>query len=93
MKVLCGIADGTFPSGMPNGIDGRTICALARYAGISDRISILGCFDLSNTTIFHKLLAQIIWYFVEGIHCRFDEYQQQQAKVLSATTYKCLIES
>ena len=74
MKVLSGIADGTFPSGMPNGIDGRTICALARYAGISDRISILGCFDLSNTTIFHKLLAQIIWYFVEGIHCRFDEY-------------------
>jgi len=34
----------------------------------------LGCFDLSNTAIFHKLLAQIVWYFVEGVHCRFDEY-------------------
>ena len=74
MKVLNGVASGVFPNGMPNGIDGRTICALARYAGISDRISMLGCFDLSNTAIFHKLLAQIVWYFVEGVHCRFDEY-------------------
>ena len=74
MKVLSGIADGTFPQGMPNGIDSRTICALSRYAGISDRISVLGCFDLTNSTIFHKLLAQIIWYFVEGVNNRFDEY-------------------
>ena len=74
MKVLSGLADGTFPQGMPNGIDSRTICALSRYAGISDRISVLGCFDLVNSTIFHKLLAQIIWYFVEGVNNRFDEY-------------------
>lgn len=74
MKVLSGLADGTFPQGMPNGIDSRTICVLSRYAGISDRISVLGCFDLVNSTIFHKLLAQIIWYFVEGVDNRFDEY-------------------
>lgn len=74
MKVLNGIADGTFPQGMPNGIDPRTICALSRYAGISDRMSVLGCFELSNSTIFHKLLAQIIWYFIEGVNNRFDEY-------------------
>ena len=74
MKVLSGLADGTFPQGMPNGIDSRTICALSRYAGISDRISVLGCFDLVNSTIFHKLMAQIIWYFVEGVDNRFDEY-------------------
>ena len=74
MKVLSGLADGTFPQGMPNGIDSRTICALSRYAGISDRISVLGCFDLVNSTIFHKLLTQIIWYFVEGVNNRFDEY-------------------
>jgi formiminoglutamase len=74
MKVLSGLADGTFPQGMPNGIDSRTICTLSRYAGISDRISVLGCFDLVNSTIFHKLMAQIIWYFVEGVDNRFDEY-------------------
>ena len=31
-----------FTSGNPNGIDARTICALARYAGISDRLNIFG---------------------------------------------------
>lgn len=74
MKVLSGLADGTLSQGMPNGIDSRTICAFSRYAGISDRISVLGCFDLSNSTIFHKLMAQIIWYFIEGVNNRFDEY-------------------
>ena len=46
MKVLSGVAEGNLSQGMPNGIDARTICALARYAGISDRVSIIGCFDL-----------------------------------------------
>ncbi|MGB1361975.1 MAG: formimidoylglutamase [Flavobacteriaceae bacterium] len=62
------------PSGPPNGIDARTICALARYAGISDRIDIFGAFELLNTTVSHQLLAQIIWYFIEGFSSRFDEY-------------------
>ena len=47
MKVLSGVAEGNLSQGMPNGIDARTICALARYAGISDRVSIIGCFDLN----------------------------------------------
>ena len=93
MKVLSGVASGIYPNGMPNGIDARTICALARYAGISDKVSMLGCFDLSNALIFHKLLAQIVWYFVEGVHCRFDEYPVGQVKVLHAIRFKCLIEN
>lgn len=74
MKCLSSLADGTYQLGMPNGIDSRTICALARYAGISDKVNTLGMFDLPNTGVFHKLLAQIIWYFNEGFHCRYDEY-------------------
>ena len=62
------------PSGSPNGIDSRTICALARYAGISDRIDFFGAFELPNTMVSHKLLSQIIWYFIEGFNNRFDEY-------------------
>lgn len=61
-------------NGHPNGIDARTICALARYAGISDRMDIFGVFELLNTTVSHQLLAQIIWYFIEGFSSRFDEY-------------------
>lgn len=62
------------PSGRPNGIDSRTICALARYAGISDRIDLFGAFEPLNTVVSHQLLAQIIWYFIEGFSSRFDEY-------------------
>ncbi len=62
------------PNGLPNGIDSKTICALARYAGISDRIGMFGLFELPSTAIFHKLLAQIIWYFIEGVSLRFGEY-------------------
>jgi len=62
------------PSGIPNGIDARSICALARYAGISDRMNIFGVFELVNTVVSHQLLAQIIWYFIEGFSARFGEY-------------------
>lgn len=74
MKVLQAEAAGTFPQGEPNGIDGRTLCALSRYAGISDRLSMIGFYELPNSPLFHKLLAQAIWYFIEGVDCRFDEY-------------------
>jgi hypothetical protein len=47
---------------------------LSRYAGISDRVSVIGFFELPNSIIFHKLLAQIIWYFIEGFNCRFNEF-------------------
>ena len=74
MKVLNSIADGTLLKGMPNGLDSRAICAMSRYAGISDRLSIVGFFDLPDNTFFLKLLSEVLWYFIEGFQCRFDEY-------------------
>ncbi len=61
-------------SGNPNGIDSRTICSLARYAGLSDRLTCFGIFELFPSTLFDKLIAQILWYFIEGYNCRFNEY-------------------
>ena len=48
------------PYANPNGIDSRSVCALARYAGISDKIDIFAVFELFNTIISHQLLAQIV---------------------------------
>jgi hypothetical protein len=59
---------------MPNGIDSRTVCAMSRYAGISDRVSFLGLYELVSTPMMEKLLAQMIWYFIEGVQYRFGEY-------------------
>jgi len=57
----------------PNGFTGREICAIARYAGISDKVSIFGIFEMENTIQSQQLIAQIMWYFVEGTNYRVQE--------------------
>ncbi|MEC4003039.1 formimidoylglutamase [Flavobacterium sp. SUN052] len=58
----------------PNGFNGKEICALSRYAGISDKVSCLGIFNHNSTKQESVLMAQIIWYFIEGVHYRSKEY-------------------
>lgn len=58
----------------PNGFNGKEICALSRYAGISDKVSLLGIFNHNNSSQESVLIAQIIWYFIEGYHYRSFEY-------------------
>lgn len=58
----------------PNGFNGKEICALSRYSGISDRVSLLGIFNHNNSKQESVLIAQIIWYFIEGFHYRSNEY-------------------
>jgi hypothetical protein len=74
MKCLSWQASADPLNGQPNGIDARTICALARYAGISDKVSTIGFYELPTTPMMDQLLAQMVWYFIEGVHYRFDEY-------------------
>ncbi|SHG00514.1 Arginase family enzyme [Flavobacterium fluvii] len=58
----------------PNGFNGKEVCALSRYAGISDKVSLLGIFNHNNSRQESVLMAQIIWYFIEGFHYRSNEY-------------------
>ncbi len=58
----------------PNGFNGKEICTLSRYAGISDKISLFGIFNHNNSSQESVLIAQIIWYFIEGFHYRSNEY-------------------
>jgi hypothetical protein len=67
-------ASGNFASFIPNGFNGKEICALARYAGISDKVSLFGLFNHNNSAQESVLIAQIIWYFIEGYHYRSNEY-------------------
>ncbi len=59
---------------MPNGFDGKEICTLARYAGISDKVSLFGLFNKNNSNKESLLIAEIVWYFIEGFHYRSKEY-------------------
>lgn len=58
----------------PNGFDGREICAISRYAGLSDKVSAFGFFNIDNKSERSLLLSQIIWYFFEGYNYRINEY-------------------
>ncbi|MBY0487366.1 MAG: formimidoylglutamase [Flavobacteriaceae bacterium] len=65
---------GNFTTFQPNGFNGKEICSLARYAGISDKVSSLGIFNHNGSKQEAMLVAQIIWYFIEGVHYRSNEY-------------------
>ncbi len=64
----------------PNGFSGREICAIARYAGISDRVTAFGIFEAENNAQTYQLIAQVIWYFIEGHNFRILEYPRSESK-------------
>ncbi|WP_339699206.1 formimidoylglutamase [uncultured Marixanthomonas sp.] len=77
----------------PNGFDGREICAISRYAGISNRVSSFGVYELKdfkNAKIGAMLVAQILWYFIEGVNFRVQEGEFDDEK--KYTTYKVPID-
>ena len=65
---------GNFITFTPNGFNGKEICSLSRYAGISDKVTLFGVFNHEDVKQESVLIAQIIWYFIEGYHYRSNEY-------------------
>jgi arginase family enzyme len=59
---------------VPNGFNGKEICTLARYSGISDKVSLFGIFNQTYSKSEAVIIAQMIWYFIEGYHFRSNEY-------------------
>ena len=60
----------------PNGLDGKEICAIARYAGISNKVTSLGIYEYKpskDDEITSMLISQIIWYFIEGVNFRIKD--------------------
>ena len=60
----------------PNGLDGKEICAIARYAGMSNKVSSFGIYEYKpskDDEITSMLIAQIIWYFIEGVNFRIKD--------------------
>jgi len=73
----------------PNGFNGQEICAIARYAGISNRVTSFGVYELNNfkdTRSSAMLVAQIFWYFIEGVNFRIADEDFKDEKYY--TTYK-----
>jgi arginase family enzyme len=71
-----------FPS--PNGFYSEEICQLARYAGLSDKVSSFGIFDVNPdfdiNGITSGLAAQIIWYFIDGLNSRQKDFPKEKSR-------------
>lgn len=60
----------------PNGLTGKEICAVSRYAGISNKVSSFGIYEYKpshNDAVTSMLIAQMLWYFIEGVNCRVKD--------------------
>ncbi len=68
----------------PNGFYGEEACQITRYAGLSDKLTSIGfyelnpIFDISGQT--SHLVAQMIWYFVDGFYNRKQDSPLKEKK-------------
>lgn len=77
----------------PNGFDGREICAIARYAGLSNKVSSFGVYELmgiGDTKSAAMLMGQVLWYFIEGVNFRAKDDDFDNEKKF--TSYKVPID-
>lgn len=64
-------------NGSPNGFTGEEACHLTRYAGMATEMNSFGIYgyeekhDVNGMTA--KLIAQMLWYFIDGYRVRMTE--------------------
>lgn len=72
----------------PNGFFGHEICALSRFGGLSDKLSLLGIFnydpalDNENQTGAASI-AQMIWYFFDGFVNRMRDFPKNRSNAFT----------
>jgi len=68
----------------PNGFTGEEICQLAFFAGLSHRCRTMGIFDMiphnDLQDITAKLVAQMVWYFIEGVKRRNSDNPKEHVQ-------------
>jgi hypothetical protein len=77
-----------------NGFYGEEICHIALFAGLSDKLSSFGIYEFNPLLDYNaqtsQLVAQILWYFVEGFSHRqndilFKDQEQYVRQVVPVT--------
>ncbi len=62
----------------PNGFSAEEACAIARYVGLSDKVTSFGLYQYNPYQDDNKqgahLVAQMMWYFLEGVSQRKGDY-------------------
>ena len=76
---LNAIRSSDFPANLlaePNGLYGEEACAIARYGGLSDKLTSFGLYNVNDDQNGQSsgLVAQVIWYFLWGVSNRKKDY-------------------
>ncbi|MCB9174703.1 MAG: formimidoylglutamase [Flavobacteriales bacterium] len=62
----------------PNGFYGEQACQITRYAGLSDKLTSIGFYEINpefdNNGQTSHLVAQMIWYFIDGVNNRKKDF-------------------
>lgn len=62
----------------PNGFYGEEACQIVRYAGMSDKLTSIGFYELNPAFDTNKqssfLVAEMIWYFIDGFYNRKGDF-------------------
>lgn len=68
----------------PNGFYGEEICQIMRYAGLSDKLTSLGLYEvnprLDRQSQTAQLAGQMIWYFIDGFYSRKGDFPPDKKK-------------
>lgn len=71
----------------PNGVSAEQFCKLSQYAGLSDRLSCFGIFganpSVNSSHLTEKLVAQAVWYFLDGLNFRYKDYPKRDINTYS----------
>ena len=71
-------------NGSPNGFFGHEACQMCKYAGMSDKLTSIGFYELNKDhdpdNRSAKLMAQMIWYFIDGFYNRKGDFPKSSKK-------------
>ena len=70
----------------PNGFYGEQVCQIMRYAGLSDKLTSLGIYELNprldRQSQTAQLASHMIWYFIDGFYSRKGDFPPDKKKEL-----------
>lgn len=67
----------------PNGFFNHEMCQIAKYAGVSDKLTALSICNLLPGGLGkaeHQQVAQLIWYFLDGVAQRYGDFPHGSKK-------------
>jgi arginase family enzyme len=74
----------------PNGFYGEEICQVMRYAGLSDKLTSIGLYEvnprLDRQGVTAQLASQMIWYFIDGFYSRKGDFPPDKKNDLKKYT-------